>query len=520
MTKMNQAAKSMVIIVVLSLGSKFLGFIREALIAAKFGSGMVSDAFFIAITAIGLLTILLGTAINTTMIPILSEVEAHEGKDGKKVHFSNILNIVFAASLVLILFGWIFAPVVVRVMASGFKGEQYELAVLLIRIGLLGIIFSSAVSSFRGYLQSESMFTESAAANFPFNFVYISFLLFLSSQFGIKGLMVANVIALASQLVIQIPGLKRTGYKYWFIFDVKDKYAKQVLKLVPPVLLGVAINDLNAIVDRTLASGLVSGSISALNYANLLNDLILVVFISAITTVIFPMLSEKSSIQDLDDMKKTIGYGVNLILLITIPATTGLIALALPIVQVAFQRGAFDGNAALMTSQALVFYSIGLSAMGLNLLITKVYYSLQDTKTPMVYGIVSVAINILLNFILVRYLAHKGLALATSIATTISTLLMFYRLKVKIGALGSVKYIRCAVKAGAASIITGVASYTTYHWMSSALISGNMNSLFSLLTAVGTGFSVYVSLCYLLRVEEIGIIIERVRQQLLRNNRV
>ncbi len=123
------------------------------------------------------------------------------------------------------------------------------------------------------------------------------------------------------------------------------------------------------------------------------------------------------------------GYGVDLILLITIPATVGLIVLAKPIVEIAFQRGEFDATATMMTSQALIFYSVGLVSMALRLLITRVYYSLQDTKTPMINGAISVGFNIVLNLMLVQYMGHAGLAFATSIATTIATILMFYGLK-------------------------------------------------------------------------------------------
>lgn len=158
-------------------------------------------------------------------------------------------------------------------------------------------------------------------------------------------------------------------------------------------------------------------------------------------------------------------YGINLILLITVPATVGLIVLATPIVEIAFQRGAFDATATLMTSQALIFYSIGLVAMALRLLLTRVYYSLQDTKTPMVNGAISVAFNIVLNLILVKFMAHSGLALATSIATTITTLQLLYGLKNKIGLLGTKGCITTFIKTGLASGVMGVVAYLIYHGM-------------------------------------------------------
>lgn len=292
-----------------------------------------------------------------------------------------------------------------------------------------------------------------------------------------------------------------------FKFDLKDKYINKVILLSLPVLVGVAINDLNAIVDRTLASGLASGSISALNYADRLKSLILSVFIFAITTVIFPLLSKESNNDNIPGMKKIMGKGINLILLITVPATVGLMVLATPIVESAFQRGAFDSTATLMTSQALTFYSIGLVAMGLNLLFSRVYYSLQDTKTPTVNGAISVGFNIALNIILVKYMAHAGLALATSIATTIATVLLLVGLKKKIGSLGTKAYITTFLKTGLASGIMGVVAYLIYHGLYRVL---GVYNLISLLVAVGVGVVVYLVLCYVFKVQEVRDVTNKV----------
>ncbi|NLC97299.1 MAG: murein biosynthesis integral membrane protein MurJ, partial [Erysipelotrichaceae bacterium] len=463
MGRTNKAAKSALLIITFSLGSRFLGFIRETLIAAKFGSGIETDTFFVALTATGLITTLISNAISTTFIPILSEIEAKEGKKGKISHVNNMINIIIFISLFLVIIAWFLSPLIIKLTAKDFEGEQFGLAVNLMKIGLPMILFSGVMGSLTSFLHSEQIHKSSAAIGFPFNFVYIFFLLFLSSKFGIKGLMVAAVVAVMSQLLIQIPEARKTGFQYKFIFDTKDEYIRKALYLSGPVLIGVAINDLNVIVDRTLASGLVTGSISALNYANKLNGLVLGVFVSAITTVIFPLLAKESSSKNIKVMKKIMGYGVNLILLITIPATVGLVVLSTPIVQIAFERGAFTPNDTIMTSSALVFYSIGLVASSLRLLVTRVYYSVQDTKTPMVNGAMSVGLNIVLNLILVKFMAHAGLAFATSIATTIATLLMFYGLKKKIGSLGAKSYIFTFIKSGLASVVMGGVAYFTYH---------------------------------------------------------
>lgn len=515
MSNLHKTAKSVILMIILSLGSKLLGFIREVLIAAKFGSGLQTDTFFVALSATGIISTMIGVALKTTLIPIFSEIENKEGKSGKFKHTNNFLNTVVLISILLVCIGYIFAPVLVRILASGFKGSQFELAIRLTKIGLPILVFTGIISIFRGLLHSELMFFESSFSNFPFNFVYILFLIFLSGIYGIEGLMITSVLAVVSQITIQIPGVRKSGYKYKFIIDFNDKYLRKLFLLAMPMLIGTAINEINVIVDKTLASTLVSGSISALNYANRLNNLIIGVFISAITTVLFPMLSQESN-RNIDSMKKIMKDGIRSILLIAIPATFGLILLAKPIVTVVFKRGSFDAIATEMTSQALIFYSIGLVAMSLRLFITRVYYSLQDTRTPMINGAISVVFNILLNLVLIRFMAHRGLALATSISTTILTTLLLYGLKKKLGNIGLRSYISCGAKSLIASCIMGLLSYKVYYRLYGVLGESNLYNLISLAVGIGVGVIVYVILCYVLGIEEVWAIVNKIRRRLIK----
>lgn len=512
MTKTKQTTQSALIIIFFTLSSKLIGFIREVLIAAKFGSSMETDSYFIAITATGLIIGLISNAISTTFIPVISEVEAKEGKIGKIEHTNNMINIVFVITIILLIIGWIASPIIVRIVARGFVGEQFDLTVKLNRIAMPMILFSGIVGVLTGFLHSENKFATPAALGFSRNLVYIVFLLFFSSKFGIVGLMVASTIAVASQVIILIPDAIKSGLKYKFEFDLKDVYVKRILMLSVPVLISVAINDLNAIVDRTLASSLEVGSISALNYANRLINLILGVFITAVTTVIFPLLSKESNDGNIDNLKTVMGHGINIIMIMIIPASVGMIALAKPIIEIAFQRGSFDVIATQMSSQALMFYSIGLLGMSVTLLLNRVYYSLQDTKTPMVNGAISVVFNIVLNLILVKFMAHSGLALATSIATTIATLLLLYGLKKKIGSLGTKGYITTFLKTGLASGVMGVVAYIIYHGMYGGLGVSKLYNLVSLLVAVGLAIIVYGVLCYLLKIEEVRDIVDKIKE--------
>ncbi|MDX9798062.1 MAG: murein biosynthesis integral membrane protein MurJ [Bacteroidales bacterium] len=514
MSQSKQAAKSVFIIIIFTIGSKILGFIREALIAAKFGSGATTDTFFIALAATSLFTAMVTSAINTTSIPVLSEIENIEGKEGKNEHTNNLLNIVMVLSILIIALAWFLTPFILKILAYGFEGEQFELAVSMTRIGLFSIFFAGIVGVFRGYLQSELKFTESAASQLPFNFVYIFFLIFLTGVFDIKGLMVASVLAVAAQITIQVPGVLKSGFKYRLILDVKDKYIQKILILVPPILLSVVIGDINSVIDKALASTLVEGSISALNYASRINALVISIFITAIITVIFPIFSKEVNKKSLNGLKKIIINGINIILLITIPATVGLIILANPIIKVAFQRGAFDANATYMTSGALTFYTLGLVGIGSSLLLQRVYYSLQDMKTPMVNGLIAVGINITFNLILIRFMAHKGLALATSISATTTAGLLLYGLRKKIGPFGFLKSIKCGFKSLAASVAMGIIVYFLYNAFEGIIGSSDIYEAVNLFASAGVGALIYFILIYLLRIEEVNWFIKIVKNRL------
>ena len=167
------------------------------------------------------MTGIISNVIKTTSVPILSEIETKEGKQGKINYTSNMINIVALLSTIVAIFAWFFSPVIISLIAKGFYGEQYNLAIKLFRIGLPMVILSSTIGAITGFLQSEQRHISSAAIGFPFNFVYIFYLVFLSSKFGIKGLMVAGVFAVLCQLLIQIPELRKSNYTYKYIFNLK-----------------------------------------------------------------------------------------------------------------------------------------------------------------------------------------------------------------------------------------------------------------------------------------------------------
>lgn len=344
----------------------------------------------------------------------------------------------------------------------------------------------------------------------PYNFVFLIYLFFLAKDSDISILMLVSVIASLMQVLIQVPAIRHSGYRYSLNVNLKDPYLKKAFVLILPVLVGSAVQQINVIIDKTLASDLVEGSISSLTYASRVNDMVISVFVAAITTVVFPMLSQAFSKDDRGEVKRILNQGVNIILIITVPATVGLMLLASPLVQLFFERGAFEANATAMTSGALVFYSLGLVGAALRLMLNKVFYSFQDTKTPMINGAIAVVSNIILNLILIKPLGHRGLALATSISATITTLLLFMDLRKKVGHLGYFKMLYALIKTIIASLIMGILVYLIYYKLGALIPESKLIQTILLLGSVLIGVIVYFALLIVMKVEEVRVILRKV----------
>lgn len=509
MTKGKNLAKTAGMISILTLMSKVLGFLREIMIASRFGSGMRTDTYFVAMTATVLIVGTIGAALKTTLIPIFSEVEGRHGIRGKLKFLNNIFNLVLVLGIFVVVIGYIISPLTIRILASGFEGEQFQLAVKLNRIGLPIALFLGLTHVFTGLLDSSEIFGPSAISGLPYNAVFLIYLAFVGTGANISTLMIVTVIASSTQFLILIPAVRHMGYRYKFRINLRDRYLRKGLYLVLPVLIGSAVQQINIVVDRTLASGLETGSISALTYASRINDMVIAVFIMAITTVIFPKLSRAFSNDDSEETNKILGQGINIILLITVPATIGLLLLAEPLVHLFFERGSFDARDTYMTSQALKFYSLGLVGFSLRLMLNKVYYAFQDTTTPMINGVIAVVVNLVFNLILIRWMAHSGLALATSISATVTTILLFLSLRKKIGPIGLTKYLKTFIKTLAASLIMGAVVYLIYFIIGGMLSQAKLIQIIILLLSVTVGAVVYFLLCMLFKVDELKTIIRR-----------
>ena len=493
---------------IITLLSKLFGFVRDIALSYFYGTSDISDAYLISLTIPTVLFAFIGTGISTGYIPIFSKIEKNDGIEASNRFTNNLVNIFIILCTVVILLGLIFTTPLVKIFASGFEGKALELTIHFTRLSFFGIYFTFLIYIFSAFLQVKGNYIVPALVGFPMNLIVI-ISIFASHQRNVMYLPIGMVLGLFFQFLMLILFAKKMGYKYKYITDFKDKHLINMLYLSMPVIIGVSVNQINVLVDRTIASRIIIGGISAMNYANRLNVFILGIFVSSISTAIYPKISEKVAESNLVGLKELLSESVNLINMMIIPATVGAMLFSEPIVMLLFGRGAFDITAITITSSAMFFYSIGLIGFGLREILSRVFYSMQDTKTPMKNAVIGVFFNIILNIILSKYMGIGGLALATSIAAIVTTILLFISLRKKIGPFGMNQISISFLKILIASLFMGVFAKLCFNYLTS-IISQNL----SLLISIMFGAISYFVIIYFMKVEDVDVIVDAIKKKL------
>lgn len=425
--------KSTLLISVMTTLSRVFGLLRDAVIAAFFGAGAGTDAFFVAFKIPNYLRRIFGEgAFSQAFVPVLNEVRIRQGEEEAYRMVSHVTGTLGMILLGVTVAGMIAAPVLIMIFAPGFvgKGESFTLAVDLLRVTFPYIFFISLTALAGGVLNTYGRFGVPAFTPVLLNIVMILSVVFLSTRMAepITALAWGVLIGGVLQLLFQLPFLYRIrmlprpqpGWRY--------PEVRKIISLMIPALFAVSISQINLIVDLLLASFLQEGSITWLYNSDRIMEFPLGVFGVALATVILPELSRKHAAGAADDFSRVLDWAVRWAVLITLPATLGLILLAGPVLTTIFQYGAFTPRHMAMTSLSLITYALGLSAYVLIKILASGYFSRQDTRTPVKAGVAAVIANIIFCLLLVGPLRHAGLALATSLAAYLNSGILFYYL--------------------------------------------------------------------------------------------
>lgn len=417
-----KVAYTLFFMVIMTLISKLLGFIRETVIANFYGTSYIVDSYVMAVAIPSILFGGIFAAIATAYMPTLSTVQETEGKIKANRFTSQIINVILILSIIVSVIGFVFSDQIVAIFASGFTGKTAALTSFYIKISFTYVIFTSLSSILDAYMQYEGSYLKPIVSGYFYNAAIILFVVIsaMTSHYLLAFGILAGAIL---RLIFIGVSARKKGFVYSLDFSINESVRK-ILHLAVPVFIGTYILQINSFVDKTLASRLPVGSVSALNYGMILITLITGLTVSVLVTMIYPKLTRANTNENLEYFNDIVEKGVGITAIITIPFTFGIIAFNSAVVQIVYERGAFDPNATNMTSGAFLFYGIGLSFFAMNELLTKVFYSIRNTKAPIVCSGVSVIINIGLNLMLVDIMGHRGLALATSIAAMANTIML------------------------------------------------------------------------------------------------
>jgi len=501
--RMGQAA---VLIVAGTVLSRIFGFIREAAIAYQFGATAHTDAYLIASVIPMALSALAARAVAVAFIPVFTEHRLEAGEGEAWTIASGVISITalfLVAGTALYLLA---APVLVPLVGPGLASETKAVAVQLSRLLAPVILFTGLVGLAAAVLNAYRHFIYPAFAGLLYNCGMIGGALLLGSFMGIRGLVAGAVAGAAAHLfALCVPLASKKDYYRPTLEGLSHPGVKEVGLLVLPFIVGSAAAELNLLVDRILASGLMEGSISALNFAIRVMQLPLGIFAQAAAVAAYPFLAEQAAAEKVDDLRRTFSEGLRMLWFVVFPLSVGLVVLSEPIIRLLFERGAFDAAATKMTAVALLYYSPSILAYAANVLLVRVYFALQDTATPVKVGLLAVGLNIVLNLILVRYLAHGGLALASSIAATVNCLFLAYYLRRRFGHLDGRRILCSAARFASASILMGVAVAAGYNY-SAALFDVALftHRLLQVSGLIALGGVIYLGTTALLRTEELA----------------
>lgn len=442
--------------------SRILGFIRDMIMAWLLGAGLLADAFVVANRIPNLLRRFMAEgAVSVAFVPVFSEVKEREGIERAYLMAQQIMTLMFYSLVVVVIIGEIAAPALVAVMAPGFlHSGVFDTTVHLTRIMFPYILLIGVAVLFMGILNSLGHFAAPAAAPIFMNLFmigvplicYVAYPLFSSPADALAWGVIAGGIA---QILIQIPPLLKRRVPLGFTSNFNSPRVRQVIRLLGVAAIGASIYQINVLIGTLLASLLPQGSVSYLYYSNRILELPLGIFAFSVGNVMLPAMSSASARFDTERFSFLMGRGLLTVLLFTIPATVGSLVLARPIFAVLFLRGAFTYSDALASAYALQMYGLSLWAVGYTRIQTQALYAMQKAKAVVNISWMSLVVNLIFCLILMPFMKHAGIALASSISVFAQVLIQHKYLR-RAGVHIPKEHVRQFGKMFAAAVIMGI----------------------------------------------------------------
>lgn len=504
-----QIARASVIVMVAFALSRLVGLARDMAITAQLGTTDAADAYQAAFRLPDTIFVLMaGGALASAFIPTFTSYMARGDCQGAWRLTSGMINLLLVSISAVAALAALCAPQLVGyVLAPGFGPEKQALTVPLVRVMLICPVIFGVSGLIMGVLNARQQFLLPGLAPAAYNLGIIAGAWLLIPVLGPMGAALGAVAGAALHLLVQMPGLVKIGWRYAPMLALRDPGVREVLRLMAPRVLGLAVVQINFWVETNLASGLGSGAVAALNYAWRLMLLPQGVFAQSVATAAFPTFAEQAERGQQAALRAALMATLRMIFFIALPATVGLLVLRAPLIAALFERGKFVATSTEMVALALAFYAPGLVAHSAIEVVVRAFYAAHDTRTPVYLGIVAMLTNLALSLALIGPLQIAGLALANTLAAFAELVLLLGALQSRLGGLGSVGEWMSAGKAALASAAMGAA---TWLFVTNAPMRSNL-----VLAAggVAVGALVYGAAVWLLGVKEARAVVEMVKRQ-------
>jgi len=418
--------------------SNVVGLARQILISRAFGTSGDLDAFYVAQRLPDILfNLAAGGALASAFVPTFTAFLTRGDQEGAWRLASGVMNLVLAALCITGLLAAVFAPALVRyVLGPGFiQRDQQILTVALLRLLLIASVIFGVSGLLMGVLNAHQHFIFPALAPTFYWLGMILGLLAWVPRLGIYGLAWGAVLGAALHLAIQLPGLRGLGARYWLDVGWRNPAVRDVMRLMGPRLVGVAAVQINFLVSAALASFMLSGSVSALNYAWQVFTMPQVIIAQGVSIAALPTFSAMVAREEINAMSASLADTLRGILFLALPATVGLLLLRAPVIALLFQRQSFDAASTALVAWALAWFTLGLASHSVVEIVSRAYYALRDTRTPVAIGAAAMGLNIILSFAFAWLFArlgwppHGGLALANTAATTLEMIGLLWILR-------------------------------------------------------------------------------------------
>jgi putative peptidoglycan lipid II flippase len=495
-----------IVIALTSLLSRLLGVVRNRIFASYFGAGDELDAYFAAFRIPDfLLNLLILGAFSAAFIPVFTDLISRKRIKQAFLVTNSVLNLILIVMVVVCALAAIFAPQLMVLITPGFNPDKMKLTVDLTRVMLFSPILFGISTVIAGILNSYRRFFAYSLAPVMYNLGIIFGTLIFVHRFGVFGLALGVIIGALLHVLIQVPALFGTGYRYRLKWDLKDYFLWKIGKLMIPRAAGLAVSQINLIVITVIASTLMAGSIAIFNFANDLQNLPVSLFGISFAIAVFPTLARNIALKEKSKFVTNFSYTFRQIVFLIVPSAVGLFLLRAQIVRLVLGTGRFDWEDTYYTAATLGLFCLGLIGQALVPLVARAFYALHDTKTPVLIGIVSVALNVGLSLLLVHPMGVVGLALAFSISSLVNLTLLYFVLHKRMGNLNDNAVFKTCLRSLVASLLMGVVIYGMLYLLANVV---NMQKTLGIALQGGiaalVGLGVYLAIGWIGKFEEMN----------------